>query len=244
VDVYSFGIVLCETFVQQRPWANTRRFDIRDKVKNGQRPHLPASCLKDAPLGGAAPSVPELVGYWETRGAGLRKSPYESLLRRCWAQNPVERPNFHYAFEALQNILKEYNALVESRGSTLSTDVQISEDDVSSPQGGVVLPPLSPPSNLPPITPKASPRDTAGGIRAARKPKSSLSNPHAPQQPRTTSPSQSKPHNLLYNPHADNARTSSAEQSTGSSFPLSPAGTAVPAPVSMGDIDDQGYEAR
>jgi serine/threonine protein kinase len=67
VDVYSFGILLCEAFSQHVPWYMIGVMDIKDKVLEGERPKLPSF--------GCPSRVAELI-------------------KRCWSGGQADRPDF------------------------------------------------------------------------------------------------------------------------------------------------------
>ena len=71
IDVYSFGIVLWEVAAQQRPWE-----DISDQS-------FFQDVLLEAILAGRRPVVDN---HWPAE--------YRSLMVRCWATNPQDRPSF------------------------------------------------------------------------------------------------------------------------------------------------------
>lgn len=47
------------------------------------------------------------------------RTPIEivSLIKRCWAENPMERPNFRVIVEELEPIYLKYQDLVDKSGS-------------------------------------------------------------------------------------------------------------------------------
>lgn len=74
----------------EQPWAAVGAWEVVSVVNNGGRPEIPAP--RDL-RGGAFPGLPA----------------YTALLRRCWAQNPYDRPSF-------AELVPELRALLEATG--------------------------------------------------------------------------------------------------------------------------------
>ena len=81
MDVYAFAITMYETISRTIPWKGLSKFDLYEKVDNGERPEIPES----------------------SRYTGDFK-PIVELIRRCWAQAPNDRPEF-------QDVLSELSRL-------------------------------------------------------------------------------------------------------------------------------------
>jgi len=80
VDVYAFGVLLCEMFTGEMPFAGVDVPTIRERVRAGERPHMPsfgipARCVR--------------------------------LIQKCWSQRPEEREDFTYVMDELLEIYDE-----------------------------------------------------------------------------------------------------------------------------------------
>jgi serine/threonine protein kinase len=91
-DVYSFGIILWELFVQQHPF---REFNFRFLFNQEQ-----------AVLDGVRPSLPPTLPL-----------TYASLTSRCWAQRVSERPSFERVVSELRDIARELAPHVDQIGA-------------------------------------------------------------------------------------------------------------------------------
>ena len=80
-DVYGYAIILWEALAWKEPWVGVKMMQVINNVTNGKRPKIPAY-------------VPE---------------PIMELIKRCWAQDPKERPSFKEVvvyLEEHENILE------------------------------------------------------------------------------------------------------------------------------------------
>jgi len=66
VDVFAFGVLLCELVSLEVPFGGFTPFDIRSKVTKGERPPLSRTCPR----------------------------PIEKLIKECWHDEPKRRPSF------------------------------------------------------------------------------------------------------------------------------------------------------
>jgi len=82
-DVYSFGIVMWETWCQQKPWRSfVDSSDVFEAVQKGIRPMTPSNL-----------SVPE---------------GYQDLMRLCWSQVPTDRPLVDVVLNTLRSVQSKY----------------------------------------------------------------------------------------------------------------------------------------
>ena len=78
VDVYSFGLMLWAGLALQTPWSKKGFvYKIKRAVLRGERPSVAQTWSRDAPDG------------------------YVPLMRKCWAQDPIERPAFNDIYDRL-----------------------------------------------------------------------------------------------------------------------------------------------
>lgn len=73
VDVYALGIILFEMLSRTFPWAGCTYAEIEKAVLQGKRPTIP-------------PEIISQIATDKTYGA------LNSIMERCWAQNPLDRP--------------------------------------------------------------------------------------------------------------------------------------------------------
>ena len=78
MDVYAYAITMYETISRITPWRGLSKFDLYEKVNNGERPEIPES----------------------SRYTGDLKQIVE-LIRICWAQAPNDRPGFDEILKSL-----------------------------------------------------------------------------------------------------------------------------------------------
>jgi serine/threonine protein kinase len=92
VDVYSFGVVLWELATRETPWArevptdDTGFFEVLNKaLQTGRRPTVPAAVSQE-------------------------HGRFVSIMSRCWAGDPVDRPSFSVAASELAACLRDSNS--------------------------------------------------------------------------------------------------------------------------------------
>ena len=98
VDVYSFGMVLYELAEKRAPFSDeTSRFDIMDKVSNGERPQIRSALL-------------------------LTQQPgYRELMEKCWDQKPELRPSMAEVVETLEELYSEERRKTQAAREPRST---------------------------------------------------------------------------------------------------------------------------
>lgn len=80
IDIYAFGIVMWEVLERNVPWADVSfAYKIFKLVKGGDRPTI-------------SQSHRDVYGDEPPKG-------YLALMKRCWAQDPKDRPSFKTIFE-------------------------------------------------------------------------------------------------------------------------------------------------
>ena len=89
IDVYSFGILLWEVATRETPWA--------DELHSVQSDLAFFEGLNHALQSGHRPTIPDTVV--EQHGS------FVSVMQRCWAGDPVDRPSFSEAAHDLAAIL-------------------------------------------------------------------------------------------------------------------------------------------
>lgn len=85
-DVFAFGIVMWEMLTWQLPWAKDGPWSVVNIVGQGGRLHIPSRW--------------DIPGLDNDAFSGLDQ--YISLLQRCWAQNPYDRPSFSEIIQELR----------------------------------------------------------------------------------------------------------------------------------------------
>ncbi|QDZ23184.1 guanylate cyclase [Chloropicon primus] len=96
-DIYSFGILMWETFSRTDVYDGFDEESVLDGIKDGSlRPPLPGSC----------------------------PAPMQVLMEKCWSQNPEDRPDFGSILGQLQTWLDQ-NPKSRSGGGALHRSVQL-----------------------------------------------------------------------------------------------------------------------
>jgi len=125
-DVFAFGVVLWELLTWQLPWAKDNPWSIVHIVGNGGRLQIPTRW--DLP-------GPDTVHF-----AGL--DDYVSLLQRCWAQNPFDRPSFNEIIIELRALQETVPAITSSASGLTATPSKAPPSATAaapSPAPGVVM---------------------------------------------------------------------------------------------------------
>ncbi|ELR11811.1 protein kinase domain containing protein [Acanthamoeba castellanii str. Neff] len=109
-DVYSFGILMWEVLTRRRPFAGLPTMSISLQVLEGERPSIPLDTPND----------------------------YRSLMVRCWAEDPADRPSMIEIASQLKRMAATRNAAHDNVGSDdlarhrlpeLSDDVSDDDED-------------------------------------------------------------------------------------------------------------------
>ncbi|KAL4423483.1 hypothetical protein ABPG77_003616 [Micractinium sp. CCAP 211/92] len=87
-DVFSFGYIMYEMMTWQVPWDGLASYHICGRILHSKRPVLPP----DNKLPGQDALQPRA------------SDAYRALLKRCWAEEPVERPSFEEIAAELANL--------------------------------------------------------------------------------------------------------------------------------------------
>ncbi|KAL4423315.1 hypothetical protein ABPG77_006110 [Micractinium sp. CCAP 211/92] len=85
-DVFAFGVVMWEVLTWQVPWTNVGPWQLVNLLVSGSRLEIPP--------------LEQLPGSDTPQFAGL--DAYVALMRRCWAQDPAERPTFEQVIPELR----------------------------------------------------------------------------------------------------------------------------------------------
>eukprot|EP00026_Physarum_polycephalum_P008229 Phypoly_transcript_08308.p1 GENE.Phypoly_transcript_08308~~Phypoly_transcript_08308.p1 ORF type:complete len:488 (+),score=56.60 Phypoly_transcript_08308:26-1489(+) len=76
VDVYSFGVLLCEMYSHKIPFKSLHALQVAHRVLQGERPEIPDKC----------------------------PAPLKALLKACWHEAPAERPTFREIIQVLNTL--------------------------------------------------------------------------------------------------------------------------------------------
>ena len=87
-DIYSFGIVIYEFITRSIPFHNLNQFQIINSIKKGKRPEISNNLSIDQNL--------------------------INLMKKCWNQNPSNRPNFESIIKIINDILNKLGDLNKS----------------------------------------------------------------------------------------------------------------------------------
>lgn len=90
-DVFAFGVVMWELLTWELPWMKENPWSVAHMVGNGGRLTIPARW--------------DLPGH-DTKDF-QRLEEYLSLMQRCWAQNPYDRPGFSEIIQVLRALEAE-----------------------------------------------------------------------------------------------------------------------------------------
>jgi len=99
VDVYAFGVMLCEMLAHHSPWKGQSRELIFSRVIKGERPAVPEEAASQAPAG------------------------WVELMNCCWGQLPEQRP----PFDAVSNKVEMMIEGLRESGSALGDSEQLCE---------------------------------------------------------------------------------------------------------------------
>ena len=98
-DVYSYGILIWETYSEKKPFANNTYENIKSAVTEGQRPdesllveNMPAAMI--------------------------------DLMRECWHQQPSKRPNMEIIVQKLDNMLSRDEKVKSTINATIKKIVK------------------------------------------------------------------------------------------------------------------------
>eukprot|EP01125_Pyxidicula_operculata_P012916 TRINITY_DN4251_c1_g5_i1.p1 TRINITY_DN4251_c1_g5~~TRINITY_DN4251_c1_g5_i1.p1 ORF type:complete len:682 (-),score=164.67 TRINITY_DN4251_c1_g5_i1:289-2334(-) len=99
LDVFSFGVIMYELLVSQMPYPDvvSNKLEVAERYRKGERPSIPDQ-----------PNYPHA---------------YVDLIKRCWEQKPIGRPDFDYISQNLASLKSQLGEAV-SISSSISSDVQ------------------------------------------------------------------------------------------------------------------------
>jgi len=87
-DVFSFGVTLWELLTWELPWGAGNPWAIANAVLAGERPEIPPPARLPGVDSGAWPKLEQYIG----------------LMRKCWQQQPSDRPTFEEIMQELRSI--------------------------------------------------------------------------------------------------------------------------------------------
>jgi serine/threonine protein kinase len=97
-DVFSFAMVQLELLTWQLPWNEENFWSVSSAVQRGERPTIP--------------SFGQLPGFDKAMTSAQKESvsKYIELMTRCWAQDPVQRPDMSVVADELEKLCREHGA--------------------------------------------------------------------------------------------------------------------------------------
>jgi hypothetical protein len=97
LDVYSFGIVLWETWTRTLPYSGRPSAEVIEGLRHGMRPAVPEDCPEE----------------------------YSALMQRCWDKDANKRPEFDEISEELAVMIEAEDKIIEEARSKRAKAMQI-----------------------------------------------------------------------------------------------------------------------
>jgi len=108
VDVYAFGILMCEVLTLRRPWPSLSRQSIFAKVREGGRPYVRDTVRDEAP------------------------EHYVELMEMCWQQNSHLRPSIGFVLNTLKHDIIVTTKTFSATSSTTSSILESRRQSIIS----------------------------------------------------------------------------------------------------------------